>query len=851
MNVPERAAGGDRRRTLRTSLLLLALFLAAWVPRAVALDKFVTIDERKWLARSANFYQAMSQEDWADTFQREHPGVTVMWAGTLGFLTRYPEYAQDAPGQFAWDREYIEAWLREEAGVDPLDLLAAGRWWVVLGVALAVTASYYPLRRLFGETIAFFGTLYVAWTPFYVALSRQLHPDGLSSSLIFLALLLFLGWLYAGRAARYLVASGLIMGLAWLTKTPAIFLVPTGAVLIALAWWQDRGDRERNQISHRNLVSGFILWGVIATATFVILWPAMWVDPLGTLARMAAEMTTYVERHTNVNYFMGQPVANPGPFFYPVAWLFRSSPLTWLGLVFAGLLAGKRRSPFDATIVRRAAGGLLIFALIFTLGMTVGAKKFDRYILPVFLALDVIAVLGWAGVAGWLRARWPQKSWTRRTSLAAWILAGATLLHGLLTFVHYPYYFTYYNPLLGDGRTAPKVLFVGWGEGLDQAAAWLNQQPDAEDLRVAAWYHDGPFSYFFDGAAVGVSSDSPLFWLDTDYAVLYVNQWQRQIPSPEAIDYFFAREPVHVVRSGGVELARIYDMRDVTLPDFVDIGKESGADFGGQIRLAAYDFDTLQAEPGDVIDATFYLQSLVPMETDYNVLVELTGPDGETLWREEGWPWGAPTSDWPVREIRPDGHQIAIPEDAVPGLYRLSLAVYDPATLERLPVTAIDSDELISDSSRGVALIRVGDAPANKAPLDPAWRFDRFFALTGAAMPARAAAGDALPLSLLWESREATGVDYTVFVHVVDADGQQVAGLDRPPMNGFAATHMWRPGQRIEDEMAIPLPDDLAPGRYEVQVGLYTLDGGRLPVLRDGGDQVVGDSVVVGAIEVR
>ena len=65
---------------IRASLLLLGLFLLAWIPRTAALDAYVSPDERKWLARSANFTYALSQADYARTFQREHPGVTVMWA---------------------------------------------------------------------------------------------------------------------------------------------------------------------------------------------------------------------------------------------------------------------------------------------------------------------------------------------------------------------------------------------------------------------------------------------------------------------------------------------------------------------------------------------------------------------------------------------------------------------------------------------------------------------------------------------------------------------------------------------------------------------------------------------------
>ena len=249
---------------------------------------------------------------------------------------------------------------------------------------------------------------------------------------------------------------------------------------------------------------------------------------------------------------------------------------------------------------------------------------------------------------------------------------------------------------------------MGWGEGMDQAADWLNQQPDVENQRTVAWYHDGPLSYFYRGQAAGVGSGSPLLWLDTDYTVVYVNQWQRDIPSAEAIAYFDGLEPAHVVSSHGLELARIYDMRNTSLPDFIDIGKESAADFGERMRLAAYDLSQTIVEPGDEIEATFYLQAIADMDENYNVLVRLVAPDGSELWREEGWPWGAATADWPLREIRPDGHTIAIPPDAAPGLYKLVLSFYDPATLDALPVTAVGSDELLNESERDVALIQVG-----------------------------------------------------------------------------------------------------------------------------------------------
>ncbi len=388
---------------VRTALILLLLFFAAWLPRVLALDTFVSTDERKWLARSGNFLQAITHGDLADTFQREHPGVTVMMAGSLGFLQKLPDYPALAPGQFTWEAEHIEAWLKQNTTVSPLEMMTAGRWWIVLIVALTIALGFLPLRRLFGDGPAILATLFVAWNPFAIGFSRQLHPDGFVSGFTYLALLLFLAWLYTGQRRRDLITSAFVMGLAWLTKTPAIFLVPTGALLIAIELVRAR----HTTTSHArwSLVGSYVLWGALATFTFVFLWPSMWVHPFDTLARMAREMGAYVEGHTNVNYFMGQPTADPGLFFYPVAWLFRTTPGVMVGLAAAATYGWRKRRLFDAEVVRRGALALLLFALVFTLGMSIGAKKFDRYILPAFLALDVVAALGWWALGQSVAAR--------------------------------------------------------------------------------------------------------------------------------------------------------------------------------------------------------------------------------------------------------------------------------------------------------------------------------------------------------------------------------------------------------------------------------------------------------------
>jgi hypothetical protein len=102
-------------------------------------------------------------------------------------------------------------------------------------------------------------------------------------------------------------------------------------------------------------------------------------------------------------------------------------------------------------------------------------------------------------------------------------------------------------------------MMIGYGEGLDQAARYLNAKPDAAELRVLSWYPDGPFSYIFNGRTLyqGFASN-PENLINADYYVLYYHQWQRQLPSKELIQYFDHLVPEHIVYIDGLEYVRLY-----------------------------------------------------------------------------------------------------------------------------------------------------------------------------------------------------------------------------------------------------------------------------------------------------
>src|SRR3990170_6221097 len=537
-------------------LALIIIILATWLPRGLALDRFVTPDEPLWLTRSANFYYALAQRDFASTYQREHPGVTIMWAGTLGFLSRFPEYRGSGLGQIEPDQFHYH--MENLAKVPPIELLAAGRTFVILGHTLVLALAYLYARRLLGPLPAFFAFLLIAFDPFHLALTRLLHLDGLLGNLMLLSLLAFLRFLLERKYIDLLV-SGAAAGFSVLTKSPGVFIAPVIGLMVIIDFWQ-APSRQKNVPLAKQLWNSawpLIAWTAIGAGVMFIFWPAMWVDPIEPLIPVFKKAEKYAESgHATAVFFNGY-IAESGDlgsayfYFYPLTYLWRSTPVELIGLVTAiiGFLTG--REPFNRRSVRFTSLGLSLLVVLFTIGMTLGSKKFDRYLVPVYAPLDILAGLGWVSFAIWLREKNFRSLLRNSPYLLLALAVGVQMTGSLRTF---PYYFSYYNPLMGGSRKAPEVMQIGWGEGVE---------PEAAKMGVISWYHLGPFSYFFKGRShrlAYLADLGPEDWekfMANNYAVIYVHQWQRGF-SGQVLEYLSQRRPEKTIWINGIEYARIY-----------------------------------------------------------------------------------------------------------------------------------------------------------------------------------------------------------------------------------------------------------------------------------------------------
>jgi hypothetical protein len=110
--------------------------------------------------------------------------------------------------------------------------------------------------------------------------------------------------------------------------------------------------------------------------------------------------------------------------------------------------------------------------------------------------------------------------------------------------------------------------------------------------------------------------------------------------------------------------------------------------------------------------------------------------------------------------------------------------------------------------------------------------------------------GQAVSCTLYWRAMQTMERNYTVFTHLVAADGKTWGQWDNPPQAGHAPTTRWVPGQVVADPYRIPVSADAPPGPLELRVGMYDLQTmARLPVYDKNGT-LTGDSIALKEIEV-
>ncbi|HEU5100318.1 MAG TPA: glycosyltransferase family 39 protein [Roseiflexaceae bacterium] len=695
----DRAEAMPRASLWQVALTALLLFGAALLPRAFGLADFFTIDEADhWILRVRLFSEALHRQNWAGTNLTGHPGVMTMWFGSIGRSLATANGVAPSSDSAAY--------------------LAMLRLPLTVVNSLAVVAGYLLLCRIVRPSTALLAGILWATEPFVIAHSRLLHVDALMTSFSTICiLLLLLGSPLARRpltgAGRWVAigASGSMAGLALLSKVSGLVLLPWAGLFLAAVvladrrliaaigpgWWHSAGWWI---IAARRTLLPYLLWlGCLALTMFVV-WPAMWVAPETAVGDMLAEaLLNGGQPHAWGNYFLGQSIADPGPLFYLVAVLWRSSPLMLIGLLALPLAFWRSRWDKDhgarnkeadeegesASFVLRRSSlvllALLSWVLLFGLAVTVGGKKFDRYSLPIWPTLDVLAAIALLALGHRIQAIGSrlvsQSSVSAPQSRLKYALLGAIAIAALAYDMSYqPYYLSYFNPLLGGGPVAQDLLLVGWGEGMEHVGAWISARPDRDRGNVLTWIPSTLQPFLpreiraLDIRATTIAMRHP----PPNYSVIYARGAMRQ-DTPELAAIVSRTPPLYQLRMNGLEYATIYQMpRPFDTP--------VGARFGDGLELGG--FSQQQIGSTLVISPSWSVQRDQP--GGHFVFAHVLAADGRRVAQIDAAIDDGMFPEWQAGQQFGTALPIALPSDLPAGEYRVVLGVYDPSANARLPL---------------------------------------------------------------------------------------------------------------------------------------------------------------------
>lgn len=253
-----------------------------------------------------------------------------------------------------------------------------------------------------------------------------------------------------------------------------------------------------------------------------------------------------------------------------------------------------------------------------------------------------------------------------------------------------------------------------------------------------------------------------------------------------------------------------------------------------------------EAAAGGSWRVILFWKATAKLTEDFKVDLIALNQDGQEIARQQEVLLGGiyPTSQWRAGEYVRSVHDFVFPEDAPRGTAQVRLAVVDASGK---PVGRQDGAPIAGIEIVGRA--RVFEPPTLQTAR--VVQFGETIELLGYDLPQTTFhAGDPLQLTLHWHALGATDKPYTVFVHLLDANGKVIGQKDAPPLDGQAQTDTWQDGEYIADSYAFSIASDALAGAAAIEIGFYDpATGRRLGVSEDGSSG--GDHILIEGLKVE
>lgn len=408
-------------------------------------------DSVRWHNRTDSFLEALKEVNLQETFQRYHPGVTLMWLGAI-------------PRQMFYVFQYN--FLDTKLNIYSYDSFPYTNFFsmlsVILTIYVVIITQVHLIGKLWGGKTSLIYFFLISVEPYFVGINRWFHLTSLEVVLGFAAILSILVFLHT-KLKKYFFLSAIFLGLSVLTKVTSLILAPIIFIVLVLYW------------KHTREYKVFPYYFLIYLLTIFTLFPALWVRPYEVSMDIFDSIFNAVGQ--DIRVYQLSPFLNN--FFYFVVIPYKLSEITLLLIVlsFYGL-----RNKFK-NVNNLITGLVFIFYLIF---LSLSDQKIDRYSLVFFSPLLLF-------VANYLAT---VKSNFIKVTICLY------LFFATLNFFHFgSNQSAFYNRLLGGTEYALKSgIYENGGNYFSEAAFYMNNNFPKETIFVPNNYES--FSYFYNGRSI-------------------------------------------------------------------------------------------------------------------------------------------------------------------------------------------------------------------------------------------------------------------------------------------------------------------------------------------------------------
>ncbi len=236
-----------------------------------------------------------------------------------------------------------------------------------------------------------------------------------------------------------------------------------------------------------------------------------------------------------------------------------------------------------------------------------------------------------------------------------------------------------------------------------------------------------------------------------------------------------------------------------------------GVNFGEVARLESYQLSADEVEAGETVEVVLHWDEVKGEGLEASV--RLTSP-AEYLFHTSA----DLAEDVSALEAGTTHHRLKVPEEAVRGLYLISVTVRDEEG-EIKPIT--ERGETLGATYLRPLRVRsqrwaTGDEPT-LASFGPGIVLSQVETAN-----ASQKTSESLEARLTWRVVEPVAANYGLALRLRDWDGQVLVSLDTQPHYGLYPTSMWLEGELISDRYVLPLPEGTPPGAdYSLEVILY------------------------------